>query len=445
MLHARYSIPVLIAIVVATVCMSAATADEVLFWNDVALGLVKDSATHPPKVGRDLAIVHASVYDALNAIDRTHFPMYYQPSVSGPISRESAVASAAHGALVGLYPDYEGALNDLLAARLAPIRDGAARDNGIALGRSVADNMLALRLVDGWDGDYVHEGGAEPGRWRPTPPGYQYGLAPHWGKVAPFAIPGMEGFLSGPPPALDSEEYAEAFERVKRIGAVDSTARTPDQTQIAEFWRDSPGQTASPPGKWNLIAQRLAEQQHNTLYENARMMALLNVSMADAGIVCWEVKYLYDFWRPEDAIHLADMDGNPATLADPDWTPLLTTPPFPEYWSGHSTFSGAGAEVLGLFFGTDDLSFEIGAGFDVLPGTLRSFDSLSSAAMEAGLSRIYGGIHFDFANLEGLEYGQMIGAYVFDNLARPIPAPGAGILVLIGATCLLRWNRPRRH
>jgi hypothetical protein len=444
MQRVKRSGPVLAAFLMAVSCVSILRADEVIFWNGVALDILKDTATHPPKVGRDLAIVQASVYDALNAIDRTHTPMYYQPSVNGPISRESTVASAAHRALVRLYPAYEGALNGLLATRLAEMSAGPARDNGVVLGRSVADNMLALRVPDGWDNNYIHEGGTEPGRWRPSPPGYQYGLAPHWGKVAPFAIPGTEGFLPGPPPALDSAEYAEAFERVKRLGAADSTARTPDQTQIAQFWSDLPGQTASPPGKWNLIAQRLAEQQHNTLYQNARMLALLNISLADAGIVCWEVKYVYDFWRPEDAIHLAGMDGNPATLADPTWTPLLPTPPFPEYWSGHSTFSGAAAEVLSLFFGTDDLPFETDAGFDVLPGVLRSFDSFSEAAMEAGLSRIYGGIHFDFSNLDGLAHGGMIGAYVFDHFARPIPAPGAGILVCAGVVCLLRWRRTRR-
>jgi hypothetical protein len=416
-------------------------ADEVLYWNGVALEIVQQSATHPPKTARDLAIVQAAVYDALNAIDGRYGPLYYQSSIAGPTSQEAAVAAAAHQALVGLYPDYETALNDALAVRLAGIPAGAAKDNGIALGYNVANQMLARRASDGWDVGYDYAGSAEPGKWRPTPPNYLPGLAPQWGALHPFTLPGTEEFRPGPPPALNSPEYAAAFNEVKLLGAANSTTRTPDQTQIAVFWSDYPGATAAPPGKWNLIAQTLAAQQQNTLADNARMFALLNLALADAGIVCWDTKYTYEAWRPEDAIHWADVDGNPDTLADPDWTPLLTTPSFPEYTSGHSTFSGAAAEVLVLFFGTDDLDFEIAAGFGVLPGVMRSFDSLSEAAQEAGLSRIYGGIHFAFANTSGLSSGQAIGAYVYNHFAQPIPAPGAVGLVLLGAACLLRLRR----
>ncbi len=161
---------------------------------------MKESATHPPKVGRDLAIVQSSVYDALNAIDRTYFPLYYQPSVSGPASREAAVAAAAHEALVGLYPGYESSLDTLLSTRLGGIADGAAKNNGVSLGRTVADNMLALRASDGSNAQSVYEGSAEPGKWRPTPPLYRTGLAPHWRNVEPFAISSPADFRPGPRP-----------------------------------------------------------------------------------------------------------------------------------------------------------------------------------------------------------------------------------------------------
>jgi len=335
----------LLLLVVMVWCVPAGRADEVTFWNSIALDIMRESMTHPPRVGRDLAIVHSSIYDALNAIDRMHTPLFYQPSLAGPASREAAVAAAAHEALVGLYPTYETSLNGLFNARLAAIPDGRARDTGIALGRSVADNMLTLRASDGWNAGSVYEGGTKPGQWRPTPPGFQPALAPHWGNVKPFAIPGVEEFRPGPPPALGSHEYAVALNETKLLGASDSTVRTPDQTQIAEFWNDYPGLTAAPAGKWNLIAQTLGEQQGNTLAQNARMLALLNVSLADVGIVCWDTKYTYGLWRPEDAIRLADTDGNPGTLADPDWTPLWPSPAFPEYNSGHSSFSGASAET----------------------------------------------------------------------------------------------------
>jgi hypothetical protein len=433
---------IFLALIFATWGLPAGRADEVLYWNTVALDLVQQNATNPPKTSRDLAIIQASVYDALNAIDRAYSPLYFQPAVTGPASREAAVAAAAHQALLGLYPSYASSLNGILSTRLASIPDEAAKDNGIALGRNVANSMLTWRAADGWDAGFTYVGGTAPGQWRPTPPDFKPGLAPLWGQVTPFAIPSADEFRSGPPPALNTPEYAAAVNEVKLLGASHSAARTPDQTQIATFWDDPPGTTAAPSGKWNQIAQVLAEQFHNTLAENARMLALLNLAQADAGIVCWDTKYTFDLWRPETAIHLADTDGNPDTRADPDWKPFLTTPPFPEYVAGHSVFGGAGAETLALFFGTDDISFEIEAGFGVLPGVTRSFDSLSDAAIENGLSRIYGGIHYSFSDLNGIACGREVGSYVFENCAGPIPAPRAGILALLGVVCLLRW-RPR--
>jgi len=434
----------LVSALVAAMGVSAGWADEVTYWNGVALNIMKEAATPPPKVARDLAIVQSSVYDAVNAIDRTHRSLFTEPSLAGPASSESAAAAAAHEALVGLYPAYEKQLDTLLAVRLSGIAAGAAKSNGITLGRSVADAMLALRASDGSQGSQIYLGGRLPGQWRPTPPKYQPGLAPWWGSVEPFRISSADAFVPGPPPALTSSEYAAAVGEVKRLGGTISTARTPDQAQIAEFWSDSASRTATPVGKWNLIAQGLAQQQGNTLAENARMFALLDVTLADAGIVCWDTKYTYGLWRPEDAIHLADTDGNPATQADPSWTPLLTSPAFPEYISGHSTFSAAAAETLALFFGEDDIAFETGAGFDVLPGVTRSFDSLSEAAQEAGRSRIYGGIHFEFSNVTGREVGEAIAASAFATSAQPIPAPGALILALGGVMCLLRCKRARR-
>ncbi len=440
MAHPRNIRAVLLSFFVGVWGISTVGADEVTYWNNVALDILKESATSPPAVGRDLAIVHSSIYDAVNAITGTYSPLYYQAATSGPLSQEAAVAAAAYEALAGLFPSRATALKDLLDARLAGIAEGPAKDNAVALGQSVADNMLTLRATDGWNRQVSYPGGTEPGQWRPTPPKYLPATAPQWGDVRPFAIPRAGDFRPGPPPALTSSEYAAALNEVESLGASDSTARTPDQTQIAQFWSDSPGATATPVGKWNLIAQTLAGQQGNTLVEDARMFALLNVVLADAGIVCWDTKYTYGLWRPEDAIRLADTDGNPATSADPDWTPLLVSPAFPEYISGHSTFSAAAAETLGLFFGTDNVAFETGAGFDVLPGVTRSYDSLSEAAMEAGRSRIYAGIHFQFSNVTGRETGIAIADYVYGRCAQPIPAPGAATLVLLGLACL-RWRK----
>jgi len=441
MANRRNAFIAVLSFVIASCGVSTVRADEVTYWNSVALDIVKESVVHPPKVGRDLAIMHSAMYDALNAIDRTHFPLFYEPPVTGPASREAAVAAAAHQTLVNLYPAYEARLNDLLNARLAGISNEAAKSNGIALGRDAADNMLALRASDGSTATSIYTGSTTPGQWRPTPPAYRPGLVPLWGHVTPFSISSAQDFRPGPPPALTSQQYAAAVEQVKSLGSSNSTTRTPDQTQIAEFWSDYPGPTASPVGKWNLIAQTLAEQQGNTLAENARMFALLDVTLADAGIVCWDSKYTYGLWRPEDAIRLADTDGNPGTQADLAWTPYLTSPNFPEYTSGHSTFSAAAAEIMGLFFGTDDIPFETIAGFDVLPGVTRSYDSLSEAAIEAGSSRVYGGIHFQFSSVTGGEVGLSIADYVYAGSAQAIPVPESALLVLIGAACLLRGRR----
>ena len=182
--------------------------------------------------------------------------------------------------------------------------------------------------------------------------------------------------------------------------------------------RDNCG-TATPPGHWNIIARDVARQRGNTLDENARLFALLNIAEADAGIVAWDCKFAFNFWRPITAIQNADRDGNPDTLPEPGWRPLLLTPPFPEYISGHSTFSGAAAIVLATFFGADDIPFTTES--EGLPGAARTFPSFSQAAMEAGMSRIYGGIHFMSANLSGLECGVAVGGYVVDHFLRPRP------------------------
>ena len=440
----RRALTAVLCLVVAAGWVSAVRADEVTYWNGVALDIMKETSTIPPKVGRDLAIMHSAIYDAVNAIDRTHMSMFFEPAVTGPASKEAAVAGAAHQALVALYPDHETALDAMFTSRLATMANGSATTNGVALGQSVADSMLTLRASDGSGASVSYPGGTAPGQWRPTPPGYKPATAPQWGNVTPFAILSAKQFTPGPPPVLTSQEYAAAVQETQRLGGSNNTARTAGQTQIADFWADSPGPTASPVGKWNLIAQGLAVQQGNSLAENARMFALLDVTMADAGIVCWNTKYEYGLWRPEDAIHLADTDGNPATVADPTWTPLLTSPSFPEYTSGHSTFSASAAEVLGLFFGTDEISFSTTAGFDVLPGVTRSYDSLMQAAMEAGMSRIYGGIHFDFSNVIGREVGISVADYVFATTAQQIPVPGSVVLVLIGAACLRRVRRVLR-
>src|ERR1051325_6494990 len=218
--------------------------------------------------------------------------------------------------------------------------------------------------------------------------------------------------------ALYSAQWAFDFNLTKELGRSDSAARTAEQSEIARFWADGPG-TVTPPGHWNIIARDLALQRGNTLDQNARLFALLNIAEADAAIIAWDCKYAFNFWRPITAIPNADIDGNPDTVSDPTWTPFLVTPNFPEYISGHSTFSGAAAAVLGVVFGSADLSFTTTS--EDMPGTPRTFSSFSQAAQEAGMSRIYGGIHFLSANVNGLSSGGALGLYVAQNLLPAMP------------------------
>jgi hypothetical protein len=237
--------------------------------------------------------------------------------------------------------------------------------------------------------------------------------------VTPFVVRHMSHFVASTPPALDSADYAAAFDQVKRLGAVNSTDRTAEQTEIAQFWAYDRGVMGTPMVLYNQIAQSIARQQHNTLVENARMFALVNLAMGDAGIAAWTTKYIYDFWRPVTAIQQADTDGNDATTADSTWSPLgmpgtpSMTPPFPAYISGHSTFGAAAFTVLADFYGSDKMRFTISS--DELPGVTRTFKRFSDAAAENGISRIYMGVHWSFDNVEGKKAGSAVGDYVFNH------------------------------
>jgi membrane-associated phospholipid phosphatase len=281
----------------------------------------------------------------------------------------------------------------------------------------VADQILRWRRNDRSDDpDVDPPSGDDPGDWHATPPGFAAYLLPQWGFVTPFAIPTSRFFRPNGPPALDSAKYAADYNEVKAIGEVKSTSRTAQQTEIALFWADGAG-TVTPPGHWNVIAQDVATARRITMRQNARLFALLNVAMADAAIAAWDAKYTYNFWRPVTAIHAADTDGNPATAPDAAWMSLIVTPPFPDYISGHSTFSGAAAAVLSLFYGTPRIPFSTTS--DALPNVVRDFRGFLQAAREAALSRMYGGIHFRSANEDGLAVGSAIGAWTFKKTMRP--------------------------
>jgi hypothetical protein len=390
------------------------SGQPVIDWNEIQLSIVNTPGAQPANIQptRNFAIVDAAIYDAVNAIDRTHEP--YLISVRAPrdASETAAANAAARTALDELYPAEQSTIDAQYVAELAKVADGPAKDQGIGIGEQVAADLLAIRANDGSSitpAPFVP--GTAPGDFRPTPPNFPIPVFTTWGQVTPFVLDSGSQFRPVPPPALTSDAYADAINEVQSLGSATSTTRTPEQTEIGKFW--------NPPIQnfWNQIADEVATAHHTDLPTTARLFAALNLSFADSAIAFYDAKYTYQLWRPVTAIRLADSDGNPNTVADPNWLPLAgNTPADPSYPGAHSTISAAGADVLASFFG-DNQSFAVTS--PALPGVTRSFDSFSAAATEAGLSRIYAGVHTRLDHVAGLTLGDDVANFVLDNALLP--------------------------
>lgn len=391
-------------------------ADVVTDWNNTALDIIKANDIRPPYASRALAMVHTAVYDAVNSIYGAYQPYYTYVPVYEPTTPEIAAAVAAYVVLAGLYPNEHAALYSKVMSTISAFPDGTPKNNAISLGLHCGYLMFYWRQNDGWDIEVPYTPGHLPGNWQPTPPGFGPPLVPNWPFVTPFALASADQFRPGPPPPLTSPQYAAGCNEVKLLGKLRSTARTDDQAQTAYFWANN-SRSVTPPGRWNIVAQIIAKKKYNNLYQNARLFALLNIALADAAIAAWDCKYAYNLWRPSTAITNANLDGNPSTVRDYSWAPLLPDPSFPEYVSGHSTFGAAASTVLTYFFGRNDIPFRLPT--DTPLARDRSFTSFSHAAYENGRSRIYGGIHFEFGNVEGLKLGYLVGSYACANYMTP--------------------------
>jgi hypothetical protein len=311
---------------------------------------------------------------------------------------------AAYASLLNLYPAQKPALDSQLAASLAVLTDepggtfGQSVQRGLTWGQHVADQIWAWRSADGiTPTPPPFLGGTDIGEWRPTPPAFASGAGPQFAWMTTWVIPSRVPFRPPGPPALDGAQYAADVNESQLMGRDTSLARTADQTFFSIFWN---GNTA---GFWNRTAIQVSERYDLSLLEKARVLALMNLAEADAVLCCWEAKYTHVLWRPVTAIVLADLDGNPATTGDASWAPLLVTPNHPEYPSGHSSASGASAEVLGAFFG-DDTPFSVTS--ELTPGVTRYFSSFSGAVDEVRDARVLGGIHFRSACVDGQAMGR---------------------------------------
>ena len=396
---------------------TAEAINVVIQWNRILLAIVRTPGAQPATIHptRSFAVMHGAIYDAVNAIDRTHKPYLVRLFAPRDTSQEAAAASAAHDVLVALYPALKSALDLDLQQSLAQIPDGEDKTEGIRIGQAVASRILALRNNDGSDAQPIpYVFGNAPGEYQSTPPNLpKQPQFTHWSRVTPFALERANQFRPGPPPALTSDRYADAFNQVKSLGIADSTTATADEALTGRFWN------GAIQNYWNEIAQTASVAHNLTTAQNARLFALLNLSFADSVIAFYDAKYTYNFWRPVTAIRAGDTDDNPDTAADPAWLPEVgKTTPDPSYPGAHAVISAAGAEVLISFFDRDHFEFNVTS--EVLPGVERSFTSFSAAAEEATLSRIFAGVHFRFDLTSGRRLGHRVADFVVDNFLTPL-------------------------
>jgi len=425
----------------ATASRSEPGANAVIVWNANAGEAVIAACFlggFGPQEARMYAMMHVAVHDALVGIDRRSRPYAVSLRATPGTSPDAAVAAAARDVLVSVLGSFsfflsavciDGGIASVEAdytAALAAIPNGPAKSAGVALGQATAAAIVASRSADGFNTppiDPNYQEGTAPGEYRYTP-GTPFAFAPHWGDVTPFVLHDGSQFRPGPPYSLTSHKYAADVNEVQRLGGDGVTtpsARTDEQTEIALFWVESS------PLAWNRLTRSVATAEELDLWESARLFGLLNLAMEDGYIGSFDTKYHYRFWRPVTAIRLAAIDDNPATIADSTWTPLLQTPPIPDYDSGHAVEGGAAAEVLKQFFKTDEVSFSacsftLPAGqtcSDVSP-TLRHFTSFSQAADENAVSRIYVGFHFRDAVETGMHHGKKIGDQAVNHFLRPV-------------------------
>jgi VCPO second helical-bundle domain len=379
-------------------------------WNEIARS---QAFGNPIRFSRVLAIMHAAQHDAVNGAEpryETYASLLSDPSADA----EAAAAAAAHTVLLFFFPASQGSLDTELAESLASVPDGPGESAGVALGQAVGRLLLDSRANDGFDVPEAFAPTPGPGVWEPTPPAFAPMLEAQFQNVSPFTLRDRSQFFPDPPPDLASTNYARDFNEVKRLGQDTSPFRTADQTQLAHFWAEG-----SPVG-WSRVGSIVSSRRDYDLHQTARLLALLNMAMADGFIAGWYQKRLFAFWRPVTAIRKAETDGNPDTSPDPTWLPLRPTPALPDYPSTHSLLGGAAAEILRRLTGDDRFRFCMTSTTSVPASTERCWKSFTEAELENASSRVVVGFHFRFATATGVEVGRKVGKFAIRHSLRPL-------------------------
>jgi hypothetical protein len=400
-------------------------------WNAITLQAAFSNTLPGPGPILDIALVQAAVHDGVQAIERRFEPYHVTiPGASG--SLDAAVAAAAHDMLVGLYPSQQASLDATYAAYLAS--HGLQGDPGLAAGQAAAVGMLPLRRMPPNPLPPPFTGGTAPGQWRPTdtlligsgpdvglpgppfgpPPPFAAGATPWQAAFAPFTLKSPDQFRAKPPLPLNSKRYSREYDEVKNLGARLGSTRTAEQTDLGYFFGESVYTI------WFRAFPAIVDEHIHSVGDSARLLALVTLATADAVITAWDSKYAYTFWRPITAIREGDRDGNPRTVGDPTWEPLLNTPNYPDHTSGANNLNGAITRTLSLYFKTDKFTIDLSSTFPRAVQTDRHYERFSDVAEDVVIVRIYQGIHFRTADEAGLLQGRRVAKWVFHHFLRPV-------------------------
>jgi hypothetical protein len=390
--------------------------NQVLEWNQIFIDTLIATNTPNSSSQRLGAIVHTAIFDAYNGIERRFAPIFVHDTAPPGASRRATVIAAAYTALVSLFPSRQTELDASYMASLAALSDdggdgGKSRERGLDWGIEVANAVLAWRAADGFSGSYpAFTGGTAVGQWRPTPPGFGPMSAQGLAFTSPFVLVNDTQFQPDAPRGLSSNTYAEDFSAVKSLGRRTGSTRTEDQTALAPFWEGNASV------HWNQAANQIAYANHLSISRSNRLLAVLNIAMADTAFTIWSAKRFYGglptevTWRPVTAIPLAGTDGNPATTPDVDWLPLVNTPSHPEYPAGHPSLNGAAATVLLSHF-SDLQTFTL----TTTGRPDRTYTSIAQARADGNNARVWGGMHYPSTVAISDAVGEAIAHYVNRN------------------------------